>query len=696
MSAMASSATWTAARAARPARCRGTATRRVATTAGPPRSTRPAWSIAARAPSEPSYAIRISPATAQPYAPAPGARRPARHASPLPPRPGMTAPAPRRPPRAGDRLHEIRDARPGMPQRSADQPPGAAGRASRDGIVDAPHGRSRLHHRHRAARVARPRPGRGALRGGREARRRDAARELGRTLRVPGFRAGKAPAPVVIKRIGREAVLDEAVRDSIGTWYSAAIDAAAIVPVGEPDLDLGDLPRQGEPLKFSIEIGVRPKAKLGEYKGLEVGRREPAADDEAVDAEIERLRERSGRLETVERAAAARRLRRHGLRSARSTASRSPAARGATRWSSSAPTASCPASRTSCRARRPGEERTIAITFPDDYGAPELAGQEAEFAVSVKEVKAKELPAVDDDLAAEAGFDTLDELREDIRARLREADEQRIEAEFRETVLDAAVAGATVDIPDALVEARSRELWDQMLHSLSHQGISKEMYLRIAGREEEDIVEQGKADAEKQLKREAVLAARRRRRGRRALRRGGHGDDRARRPGRADEPEEAARPDALERPARRAEGRARAAQGARPPRGVGRRRSASSRRGRATSCGRPARRARAPPPGSSGRPAADAQPIATAAPSSADARIPISTSSTCSASAPLARCGVPSSTARQRSSSPSPRALSVPAGERAAAPRRAARGCAAARARRSGSGSPPSSVPSLP
>src|ERR671916_1810803 len=115
-----------------------------------------------------------------------------------------------------------------------------------------------------------------------ERRIAQAARALGRSMRVPGFRAGKAPAPVVIKRIGREAVLDEAVRESIATWYSAAIDAAAIVPVGEPDLDLGDLPRQGEPLKFSIEIGVRPKAALGDYKGLEVGRREPAVSDEAV------------------------------------------------------------------------------------------------------------------------------------------------------------------------------------------------------------------------------------------------------------------------------------------------------------------------------------------------------------------------------------------------------------------------------
>jgi trigger factor len=154
-----------------------------------------------------------------------------------------------------------------------------------------------------------------------------------------------------------------------------------------------------------------------------------------------------------------------------------------------------------------GEERAVAVTFPDDYPAEELSGRDAQFEVSVKEVKAKELPGLDDDLAAEAGFDTLDELREDIRSRLAEADGARIAAEFREAALDSAVKAATVDVPEALVEARARELWDQMLHSLSHQGISREVYLQISGREESEIVEQGKPDAEQALRREAVLAA---------------------------------------------------------------------------------------------------------------------------------------------------------------------------------------------
>jgi trigger factor len=339
-----------------------------------------------------------------------------------------------------------------------------------------------------------------------ERRVAQAAKRLGRNIRVPGFRAGKAPPPVIVQRMGRDAVLDEAVRDSIGAWYTAAIDSARIAPVGEPDLDLGDLPAHGEPLKFSIEIGVRPKAELGDYKGVEVGKRDPEVGDEALDAEIDRIRERSARLDTVDRAAG------KGdfvVMDYLGTLDGEPFAGGEGRdqMVELGSGRLVPGFEDQLEGAAAGDERTVTVTFPDEYGAPELAGREAAFAVTVKEVKAKELPAVDDDLAAEAGFDTLDELREDIRTRLEESETARIEAEFREAALDSVVKAAKVDVPDALVEARAREQWDQMLHSLAHQGISRDAYLRIAGEDEDAIVERAKPDAEQALRREAVLAA---------------------------------------------------------------------------------------------------------------------------------------------------------------------------------------------
>jgi trigger factor len=333
-----------------------------------------------------------------------------------------------------------------------------------------------------------------------------AARGLARGMRVPGFRPGKAPAPVVIKRVGRDAVLDEAVRESIAGWYTAAIEDAKVVPVGEPDLDLSALPGEGEPLKFAIEIGVRPPAKLGDYKGLEVPRRDADASDEAVDEEIERLRERSAKLETVERPAG------RGdfvVMDFAGSVDGTPFAGGEGRdqMVELGSGRLVPGFEEQLEGAGAGEERTVKVTFPEDYQAAELAAKDAEFAVTVKEVKAKDLPELDDEFAEEAGFDTLDELRDDIRSRISESESSRIEAEFREAALDAAVANATIEVPDALVEARARELWEQMIHSLSHQGISKEAYLRISGREEDEIVEQGKDDAAQALRREAVLAA---------------------------------------------------------------------------------------------------------------------------------------------------------------------------------------------
>jgi trigger factor len=340
-----------------------------------------------------------------------------------------------------------------------------------------------------------------------EQRLQRAAREVGRQLKMPGFRKGKVPPPVVIRRVGRDALLEDAVRDGLSRWYVEAIDDAGVEPVGDPKLDLGDLPGEGKPLQFTIEVGIRPTAKLGTYTGLEVGRREPDVPDEIVDRELEGLRERLATLETVDEAAGTGDFvlvdftgTVDGEEFAGGTARDELLELGSERL--------VPGFEEQLEGARAGDERTVTITFPDDYGADELKGKNAEFAVTVKEVKRKDLPALDDDFAADsAGFDSLQELRDDLGDRLREREEQQIAAEFREAVLDAAAAEATVDVPDSLVQARAHELYHQMVHSLSHQGISEEAYLRIAGKDHDQMVDEAKPDAEKALRREAVLAA---------------------------------------------------------------------------------------------------------------------------------------------------------------------------------------------
>jgi trigger factor len=340
-----------------------------------------------------------------------------------------------------------------------------------------------------------------------ERRMEEAARQLGRQMRVPGFRKGKVPAPVVIRRLGREAVLDEALRRGLGGWYADAIEEAGIAPIGEPELDIGEPPGEGQPLSFSIEIGVRPTAKLGQYKGLEVGRREPAVADAEVDEELEQLRERVATLETVERPAAEGDhvvIDYVGMRDGEpfdgGTGRDQLLELGSGRL--------IPGFEEQLAGAAAGETRTVEVTFPKDYPGEELAGAPAEFEVTVTEVKAKRLPELDDEFASEAGgFDTLDELREDIRSRLAEAEKRAIEREFEEAVLDAAVAEAKVEVPEKLVHARAHELLDDTLSALARQGISKETYLQIAGKDEETLAHEAEPEAERALRREAVLAA---------------------------------------------------------------------------------------------------------------------------------------------------------------------------------------------
>lgn len=337
-----------------------------------------------------------------------------------------------------------------------------------------------------------------------ERRLTQTARELGRTMRIPGFRKGKVPPPVVIGRLGRDAVLDEALRGALGSWYADAIDGAGIVPVGDPELSMPDgLPDEGQPLQFSIEVGVRPRAKLGTYKGLEVGRREPQADEKLVDQELEALRERVGTLETVERPAEAGD---HVVIDYQGSIDGESfeGGEGRDRLVELGTGRLLPGfdeQLTGCSA---GDHRTIEVTFPEG----ELEGKHATFEVTVGEVKAKRLPVLDDEFAAEAaGFDTLAELRDDIAAKLREADSAALKREFEQAVLDAAVAEAKIEVPEKLIHARAHEMLEQTLGALARQGISKEAYLRIAGKDEESLAKDAEPEAETLLKREAVLAA---------------------------------------------------------------------------------------------------------------------------------------------------------------------------------------------
>ncbi len=235
-------------------------------------------------------------------------------------------------------------------------------------------------------------------------------------------------------------------------------------------------------------------------------RREVVVEDEAIQQEIDGLRDRLARLETVERPAAS------GdfvvVDYLGSTAGEPfEGGEGRDQLIELGSGNLIPGFEEGLEGSAAGEARTIEVSFPADYQSEQLAGADASFEVTVKEVKQKLLPEVDEDFAVDMGFDSVEELTEDIRTRLADADSKRIDAEFREAALDVAASEAHVETPEPLVQAKAREMWDRMLHSLSHRGITREVYLKITGREEDDMIAELLPDAGQSLRREAVIAA---------------------------------------------------------------------------------------------------------------------------------------------------------------------------------------------
>jgi trigger factor len=333
------------------------------------------------------------------------------------------------------------------------------------------------------------------------------AQQLGQDMKMPGFRKGKVPPEMVVQRLGRETVLTQALESSLGDWYERAMLESGVNPVGDPKLDLSDLPDEGKPLRFSIEVAVRPGAELGEYKGLEVGREEPEVPADAVDGELKRLQEGFASLKPVEREAKEGDVvlidyegKIDGEVFEGGTAKDYLLELGEGRV--------LPELEQALIGANPGDARKADVPFPDDYPAEEVAGKTAEFDVTVKEVREKELPELDDDFASEASeFDTLDELRDHISGQIREILDGQIAERFREAALDAAVANAKVELPEPVVDARAAEMWRRVERQLRQQGMDPETYLQMQGKTAEEMSQQARPEAEQALKREAVLEA---------------------------------------------------------------------------------------------------------------------------------------------------------------------------------------------
>ena len=335
-----------------------------------------------------------------------------------------------------------------------------------------------------------------------------AARAMAKEMRMPGFRQGKAPASLVVQRVGFGPLLQEAIRDALPEWYEGALLDAGLSVIGDPSIEMVSTPEgEGEPLTFKFEVGVRPEAKLGDYKGLEVGRKEDEVPDEVVEREIERVREGFARLEPVEREAAdgdSLLIDFEGL----IDDSAFEGGKAEDYLLALGSGQLIEGFEEQLAGAKAGEERDVEVTFPDEYQAEHLSGKDAVFKVKVKEVREKILPELDDEFASDASeFDTLEELRADIREKVGEAMNSRAEEDFRIAAIDAAVDAATVDVPADLVAARATERWERMERQLAQQGMDPNAFLQMQGKTREEVIEESKPDAERELKREAVVTA---------------------------------------------------------------------------------------------------------------------------------------------------------------------------------------------
>jgi trigger factor len=321
-----------------------------------------------------------------------------------------------------------------------------------------------------------------------------AASDLAGSIRVPGFRKGHVPHQVVMARVGRAAVWEEAVRSHIDTWFWNAATDSGIRPISTPEVEYDGLPGDNDTFQFTATVAVLPEPELGDWTTLEVPGAEPEVPEELVAEELEELRTSVAELVPVtDRPVIEGDTVVLDLLGDETGTQRDYVAEVGDGRLIEPIEAALPG-------MKPGESKTVQLQVDEE--------QMTDVEVTVKEVKEKALPELDDDLARAASeFETLDELRRDLEARLREQLEEELDARFRENAVDALVDISDVGPIEPLVERRSAELLTGLVRSLERRGISFQTYLAMTGQPQDAVVARLREQAAQAVKRELVLDA---------------------------------------------------------------------------------------------------------------------------------------------------------------------------------------------
>ena len=327
------------------------------------------------------------------------------------------------------------------------------------------------------------------------------------SISVPGFRKGKVPRAMVEKMYGAAIFYEDAANELIPAAYEKAYDECGEDIVSSPKVDVVQI-EKGKPFIFTAEVALKPEVTLGKYKGVKVDKVEVEVSDEDVAKEIDAERERNARsISVTDRAVKDGDQTvidfegfKDGVAFEGGKGENYPLTIGSGAF--------IPGFEEQLIGKNIGEEVEVNVTFPEQYQAEELAGQPAVFKVTVKEIKEKQLPELDDEFAAEVSeFDTLAEYKEDVKKNLTEKREKDAKNAKEDAVIDAIIEDAKMDIPDAMVETQQRQMIQEFAQNIQMQGLSIEQYFQFTGLTAETMMEQVKPQAEKRIKSRLVLEA---------------------------------------------------------------------------------------------------------------------------------------------------------------------------------------------
>ena len=325
------------------------------------------------------------------------------------------------------------------------------------------------------------------------------------SIRVPGFRPGKAPRKIIENMYGSGVFYEEAVNEALPDAYSSAVKEQELEVVGYPEVELLSVGKEG--FSFKATVAVYPEVTLGQYKGVEAPKAEVSVTDEDVEGRVKEMADRNSRMVSVEDRAVAKgdvaNIDFEGFLNGVPF----DGGKGDSFDLEIGSGQFVPGFEDQVAGMSISEEKDIDITFPEDYHA-DLAGKTVVFHVKVNAIKVKELPALDDEFAKDVSeFDTLDELKKDVREKMLAEREEAAKRAFEDAAMSKVAAGIQADIPDAMIEEQAKRFVDNFRMQLQSQGVPYEEYMKMTGMEEEKLLADAKVPAEGQVRMDLAIAA---------------------------------------------------------------------------------------------------------------------------------------------------------------------------------------------